>query len=445
MRTLYSRRKATLTWLLLVAFLIRFSAVLALRDIHAGPGDEMGADGIEFNMLALQVAHGLGYTWGHSPTISPHSVGHPTAFRAPGFPLFLAIIYAIAGENYVLAYLSFCLLGTLSCLLTYLLARELFSARQALLSTTLAVVYLPGVYNATVFASENLFIPCMALGLWFFIRYLKKPSSKLLILCGLTLGWGTLTRPFTLLLLPILLGLLTLHQRRQQTKIMPHSAAHPALKIGAPARSSKGSVLAAGILFTVSFLMVVLPWTARNYAVYHKLALVATNGGSTFYGANNTRVLKELPHLGSWISTTELPGRSAIVATPDEVAHDKMEWKLGFAWVRQNLASMPLLCFYKFLRLWLPDVESGNKKYVFLQVVGYTPFLLLYIVGFIHCWRHRRYCTMPWWAVHSTLLATVLMALIFWGSPRFRDANMPILLLYATIGWEALRARRRSA
>ena len=38
---------------------------------------------------------------------------------------------------------------------------------------------------------------------------------------------------------------------------------------------------------------------------------------------------------------------------------------------------LPLLGVYKFVRLWLPDLYSANKKYVALQVAGYTPFLIL--------------------------------------------------------------------
>jgi heme A synthase len=37
-------------------------------------------------------------------------------------------------------------------------------------------------------------------------------------------------------------------------------------------------------------------------------------------------------------------------------------------------------------------------------------------------------------AVHGTLLATLVTALVFWGSDRFRDANMPVLMLYAVVG-----------
>ncbi|MDQ3814710.1 MAG: glycosyltransferase family 39 protein, partial [Armatimonadota bacterium] len=404
--------------LMSAAFLARLGAVIALRDMSRGPGEEMGADGIEFNLLALRVAEGQGYTW---PS------GETTSFRAPGFPLFLSGIYAVAGESYLLVYLAFCLLGALSCLLTYLLARELVDEGIARIAAALSVIYPPGIYMATVFASENLFVPCLALALWLFIRHLKTGALPLLAIAGLVLGWGTLTRPFTVLLLPVLLGLLVWHQRSQKGEGRQRSVSLVPL-----------------VTLAATFLMVLLPWTIRNYHVHGRMVLVATNGGSTFYGANNDRVARELRYLGGWIATTELPGRDVVEATPDEVNHDQMEWRLGLQWVRENLTRMPLLSLFKFLRLWLPEMDSGNKAYVLLQLIGYTPFLALFICGAMWCARQRQYRTIPWWAIHATILATVVMALVFYGTPRFRDANMPCLMLYASLGVHALLRSRHT-
>src|SRR6516165_5509595 len=148
-------RRTFLALLVAGAFLVRLAAVLALRDLEVGPLGPYSQDDVQYNALALEVAQGNGYV---------NDRGRPTSFRAPGFPLFLAGLYALAGPNYPLAYLSFCLLGALSCLLTYLLARELLPEGPARLAAVLAAVYLPHIYFATVFWSENLFVPCLALG-----------------------------------------------------------------------------------------------------------------------------------------------------------------------------------------------------------------------------------------------------------------------------------------
>lgn len=51
------------------------------------------------------------------------------------------------------------------------------------------------------------------------------------------------------------------------------------------------------------------------------------------------------------------------------------------------------------------------------------------------------YRTTPWYAVHSLMLMTVISALIYYGSDRFRDATMPSLVIYAAPGLTTFRQR----
>jgi len=401
------RCKSRLMLLIFIAaFLIRLLAVFALRDIHEGPTRAFGADGIEFNELAYQVSVGQGYA------LQP---GHPTSFRAPGFPLFLAGVYFLAGRIYPLAYAVFCALGATACVLTFLVASELLGPALGLVAAAFAAIYASSVYDATVFASENLFVVCLGLCVWLFLRYLKNGSTWELFLSALSMGWGILTRPFALLLIPLFVSVLV--WRMWKTK-----------KI----------LLVQLVLLAVTPLAVVAPWTIRNYSVFHQFVLVANNGGSTFYGGNNDRVLREPAYYGGWISTTELPYRNLIDATPNEVAHDQEEWHLGMQWVKGHLGSMPLLCFYKLVRLSLPDIASANRKYVMLQLIGAAPLILLGLMGLIRCLRCRRYWTEGWLTAHGIIAATIVTGLVFWGSPRFRDANLPLLMAYAAVGLQTI-------
>lgn len=393
-----------------VAFFIRLFAVFALRDLHAGPTKAFGADGIEFDQLANQVSLGNGY--GLQP-------GHPTAFRAPGFPLFLAAIYFVAGQHYPMAYLFFCILGATACVLTFLAVSELAGQEVGALAGILATVYIGSVYDVSVFASENLFVVCLGLSMWLFLRGLRIGSSVSLVASALSLGWGILTRPFALLLVPLFVSVL-LWERLKGARIRTVQV----------------------VLFAVIPMAVQAPWVGRNYNVFHHLVLGTTNGGSTFYGGNNDRVLHDPSYYGSWISTTELPYRNLIDATPNEVAHDKEEWHLGIQWVEGHERSMPLLLLYKLIRLLLPDIDSRNQRYVMLQVAGATPFLILTFIGLFRCLRNRRYWTDGWFIAHGIIAATVVTGLIFWGSPRFRDANLPVLMAYAAVGMQAILPRK---
>jgi 4-amino-4-deoxy-L-arabinose transferase-like glycosyltransferase len=392
--------------LIVLSFALRLTAVLAMRDVGQGPSGSVSADDVQFHHLALHLSAGQGYV---------NDAGRATAFRAPGFPFFLAAVYWLTGDVPPLVYVLNCLLGAAGCVLAYLIGREVFSEVWARWAGVLAACYLGHVYFAAVYASENLFVPFLALGVWLLLRFLRNGSPTFVLLAGLALGVATLARPGSILLLGLLPPVLWMVLRRQH-------------------RPTTVPLL----IFGCSFLAVIAPWTCRNYQRFHRVVLVATNGGSTFYGGNNDRVVSEPRLWGYWVSTTDLPHRDWIDAQPDEVAHDKMEWKLGTDWLRQHPGKIPLLLTLKFARMWwLPDFDSGRFYYL-LRIVAYFPFLLLFLLAGPRLLRERTLWSGPWLIVHATMLATILTVLIFWGCPRFRDANLPFLMLYAVLGLQVL-------
>jgi 4-amino-4-deoxy-L-arabinose transferase-like glycosyltransferase len=390
-------RRRFLFGLLMLAFLLRFGVVLGLRDIHKFHGPSpAGADAVEFNAIALNLASGNGYA------VVP---GHPNSFRAPGFPLFLAVLYRISYANYAMVYGALCLIGALTCLLTYEAARQFLTEGVARTAGLLTAVYLPHIYFSTVFLSEIVFAFFVALGLWLFLLHLRTSSLWLLAGAGIAMGYAALSRPIALLFIP-LLGLSLLR----------------AWDMSAWRLAQRNLVLATAAI------VVLVPWSVRNYQAHHRFVLIATNGGSVFYGANNDTVLHERRHLGSWVSTVFLQDRKIVEAAPDEVSHDQVKWTLGKQWVRAHVADLPLLSCYKLARFWIPDVSSGNPKFVLMQAVGYVPFAILLLLGLSASLLTLRTAFEPaWLAVHAILLANLLSTVIFYGSARFRDSITPAL------------------
>jgi len=417
--SLLPSRRTYLAVLFVAAFLIRFGVVLGLRDIHKFHSQTAGGvDAVEFNAIALNLAAGRGYA------VTP---GYPTSFRAPGMPFFLSALYRLSYENYELGYLALITIGALTCLLTYFAAREILTENWARVAGMLSAVYLPHVYFSTVFLSEVLFAFCVGLGLWLVLRCFRTPSGWLLAGAGLALGYGALARPIGLLL-PLFL--------------LPALIRWSGFNAGRLMRSIVPLFLAAAA--------VILPWTLRNYAVHHHWVLITTNGGSTFYGANNDITLRDRHYLGSWIATNYLPGRKAIEATPDEYSHDRLEWKLGKDWVASHAVDLPLLTAYKIARFWLPDLSSGNRKFVLMEVAGYTPVGILILLGIYISLRKG---TGPGWpAVDGILAANLVSTVVFYGSARFRDSITPVLMIYAAAGlertiwwWKGRKAGHRAA
>ncbi|MGH9574205.1 MAG: ArnT family glycosyltransferase [Candidatus Acidiferrales bacterium] len=409
-------RARFLVFIALLGFFIRFGAVVAMRNTSRPPGLQMGQDGIDYHNLGESLAHGRGFA---------RKDGTPTSFRAPGFPFLLAGLYLVPERGFLLVYVVLCLLGAMTCVLTYFLGTELFSEAGARLAALLMVFYFPHIYFATVYASENAFIPVFALSVYCVLRLLKTPALFTALIAGLTMGYAVLTRPFAILCLP-LLALVILWKRVSR------------------------AALAAFAVFCVVTLAVTLSWSWRNFEVQHAPVFATTNGGSTFYGGNNDVVLHSPKFYGSWLPTAELPGGTIFKAAPSEVARDHEEWTFGENWVKEHLAATPLLVVMKLARFWLPEVSSGNRLYVLLDLLTYTPYLLLIIWAAIMGIRNRGLLTREWAAVHAAFAATLITAVLFWGSPRFRDANAPLLVLYATFGLTQLigllesRGRRKA-
>ncbi len=407
---------AFLAVLFLAASGLRFGFTLAYRGDLTRPfeGLAAGADPFDYDLFGRNMAAGRGYVW---------EDGTPTSFRAPGLPLFLAGLYSVVGVSYPAAYAALALLGGACAVATFFLARELADERFARWAAVLAAVYPPDVYACSHFFSEALFAPLLGGGLALLARGVRTHAVWPLAAGGLLLGLAALTRSFAVLLLPLfavwLLG-------------------HPLAR--------RGWVAAA--VFSVGFLAAVLPWTARNYHVHGRPVLIATNGGSTFYGANNPVVAASLKEHGNWIATTKLPGRDLIDAQPDEVSHDKMEWKLGADWVKEHPGQFAKLGVFKVIRFWLPFVNYPSLKvYPVANVLLTTPFLVVILVGLfasvVNGADRRRFAVL-----HLTMLANLVMVVIFWGDPRFRDANTPVLMCYAVVGLLRLSgwfSRRRGA
>jgi 4-amino-4-deoxy-L-arabinose transferase-like glycosyltransferase len=154
-------------------------------------------------------------------------------------------------------------LGAAVVWLIALMAGRALGPRAAMAAATIAAVYPPLVWMCAYVLSETLF-SLVALGAAFVLDRAMDRARKHVtggagtLLAGLLTGAATLVRPVMLFFLALaLLWILRRHR--------------PALAVA----------------FLVGALAVILPWTARNYRVYDRLVLVASEGGVTFWTGNH--------------------------------------------------------------------------------------------------------------------------------------------------------------
>ncbi|HUQ84646.1 MAG TPA: glycosyltransferase family 39 protein [Gemmatimonadaceae bacterium] len=416
-------RRTRITWLAiitLVAFALRVLATARFEGMSSPPNPGAFYDGVEFERIAANlINHG---------EFSVRA-GHPTSFRAPGLPFALAFVYGVAGVgDFFAAHIFFCLIGALTCVAGYVVARECGGDLVGLITAGAIAVYPNLLYYCIHFASEPLFTLLLTLSVWAFLRSLRRDDWRMYATSGVLLGLASLTRPAAFYFLPFF-GLAAL--------VVVASRWRPRL-IGI-------------VAFGLGAIAPVIPWAARNYAVHGKPLLFASNGGSTFWGSNNEIVLNDPQNRGGWVSTEDMPTQKALVkALPGELERDALEWQFGKEFLREHPRDIPRLVWYKLYALWTPVSATPNALFNRIQLISYgiaLPFMLMGVVLLVGRLglRDPRVVTLS-----APILATTAASLVFYGSARFRSTIDPLLLTLVAVAllyaWERGRAAQaRSA
>jgi len=213
----------------------------------------------------------------------------PTLSRLPGYPAFLAAIFALFGmENFRAVLLVQVLFDLGTCFLIADMAWRLFSSERAARVAFLLAALCPFLANyAAAALTETLEIFFTALALDFAVRGLGPSDAsqstiraRLIWLgCGLAVGAAILLRPDGGILLAALGGyLLWLLVRRMRSA------------------TSLRAILWAGVLLTLGALAPLIPWTMRNLHTLHRFEPLAPR-----YATDSDEVA--MPGFNRWVKT----------------------------------------------------------------------------------------------------------------------------------------------
>ena len=387
-----------------LAFGLRFLANAKFEGLHEGPSYKgFGSDAVEFNAIGVNLVARHEYAV---------EAGCPTSFRAPGFPLLLAAIYSIAGENnFIIARIVFCITGALLCLPVFFCGRALQNEKVGLIAATLVTVYPNVLYYTIHFSSEPLFTLLLTLSTYLWLCAWKRDSLICFALSGFLLGLAALTRPVAFYFSPFIVAGILWIGRRQFSRSF-YTAAIFILGLGIP----------------------IVPWAIRNYQVHDRWLPFVSNGGSTFWGANNEIVLNNPQFRGQWVSTERMgEQKDDVKQLPNEVDRDRLEWAHGKQFIRGHIRDLPRLTWYKLVELWTPICRTPNKKFNLIIGLSYGVTLPFMIWGF---WMFVSAKQRPFAEIIIMvvpIVSTVLSSLVFYGSARFRSTIEPLLLLLAAI------------
>lgn len=415
----------SLALLLVLAFAARLLAGWAWQERL--PGRFGLGDTESYWVLGKAIAHGLPYT---------HGVDGGKVFRTPGYPILLAPIIRLVGDNQnavLLARAEAAMFGTLAVLLVWWLTRLLFDDRAAMLAAAVATFYPGAVVLGVLILSEAPFSPLMLLQLALWTLAWRSASTKQRLfwafLAGIVAGAATLMRPSWLLFTPfaIAVGLVAGFVRSLRRRDAEWLASE---------RGTLARHLAIGLFMLVGLVVAMLPWWIRNARVTGRFIPTTLQVGASLYdglnpdatGASDMR----------FVERYEQSERQAAEGSPEslEMRLDRRLRDAALAWARANPRQAIDLAGVKLIRLWnvWPN-EPGlsDRRWVGWGVFfTYTPLLILAIIG---AWRtiDRGWpyvlCWLP--AVYLTMLHVV-----FVSSIRYREpAMLALLALAAGAGW----------
>jgi 4-amino-4-deoxy-L-arabinose transferase-like glycosyltransferase len=121
-------------------------------------------------------------------------------FRPPGYPLFIASILSLAGENYRVIIFFQILLFSLTVVLTYWAAYHAFGEKVARLSGWFVALNPALAYYSVTILSETLSIFLVSLSLFLIIKGIRKQKSTFFLLAGIALAYLLWIKPIGLLL-----------------------------------------------------------------------------------------------------------------------------------------------------------------------------------------------------------------------------------------------------
>ncbi|HXV13849.1 MAG TPA: glycosyltransferase family 39 protein [Candidatus Krumholzibacteria bacterium] len=415
------RRRAAWVAILAVAALAR----LVFAGAVVGWDTPPKADEADYHAIAVNLLEGDGFV---------SFEGTPTARRPPGYPVFLAAVYAIAGESPRAGRVVQVILGVVVVALTGLLARRYFGESIALLAAGLSAINPFLIFISGYLLTENLYMVLLLAAL----VTARDPrtlaaSHARAAATGVILALATLARPTGLPMLEwVLAALLALSG------------------VAWRARLVRGALAAA------AFALVVLPWYARNASVVGGWVLT-THGGITFLQGNNEKVAS-VPQWRGGAAPLEVLPRFDEMAGLDEFTRDRLAFELGYHYVQTHANDVPELVFWKMVRFWrlhsdmgLSGVKSGwwwSKNSTLGRLaadidVGFAYAIVavpLFVLGVVVTFRR--------WRELSLLLGVVAVhtavAMVFYGSLRSRIPVEPVMCVLAAVALAAIVGRVRA-
>jgi 4-amino-4-deoxy-L-arabinose transferase-like glycosyltransferase len=414
--------------IIIISVLIRvISAIYVGNEVVELPGT---ADQISYHNLALRVLEGYGFSFGEQWWPATRA-NEPTAHWSYLYTSFLVVIYALTGSNPVVArILQAIIVGILMPWMMYRLSKRLFNGRSdseqiGLAAAAIMAVYVYFFYYAVALMTESFYILAI---LWCFdlafqIVDSEESGWRLWVLLGVALATAVLLRQLFLLFIPFLLLWLWWVKRPQLVK------------------------LALPLVITI---LMMLPWTIRNYIAFDAVVPLNTNSGYAFFWGNHPIYgTKFVPILTADMGTYyDLIPKELLPLNEAEI--DSALLKLGIQFITDAPGRYLLLSLSRipsYFIFW-PSSDSGMISNL-SRVASFGLFLPFMLYGLLRTLREGlTSLKTPFFLLYLFMLVYTGIHILIWTLIRYRlplDAILIMFAGYALVDLVTWFSARRSA
>lgn len=348
-------------------------------------------------------------------------IGNQVFFRAPFYPYFLAVLYKIFGHHLFLVRLIQHLIGCISVVLIFLVAKKIFERKVAILAGIIAATYWIFIYYEAELLLDFLLVFWALLLIWLLLKAYENLKSSTWFFSGVILGLFAITRPNILIFLLFLLLWMILALKKQISVV-------------------KISIFYGWVL--IGMILIIFPVTLRNYLVGKDPVLIASQGGINFYIGNNPKsdgMSAIMPELGDdWeYSDCQFIAERTLgkKLKPSEVSdfYYKKGWNFIFSQPGQSLS----LLFKKLCLFWNKLEISNNQNIYFFKQYSVLSRLLFWgfwligplaLLGIFLSFKRGPQASLISLFIFSYMLSVVM----FFVNSRFRLPVLPFLIILAS-------------
>lgn len=399
-----------------LAIAVVIGTALALAYVLLVRPDGLPGDQVEYDSEARFFTQG--HLWWST---TPFGVAHASMWKAPVYPAWIGLLYTIFGNSPTKVELIQCLLfAPLSIFAAWKLALHLFDRRVATATAYVVAVFPLAWEFFGLLYPESLAIPLTTLVLLLILG--RTPTTKLAIGTGLLLGFTLLVRPTSFFLFA---GMLAAY----------------VITVG----WKRGVGLTA--IAIVAALVVIAPWTIRNYVVTDGGFVPISVQDSAAYGTFNDEAASDPVNPYAW---RPILRDQPAVLTGEPVDDATLRSKLQEVWldyVKEHPASVPKAFFWNGLsRLWdvrrparaLEEVPfEGRSKAV--TTAGLAMYYVILPLALLGLWRLRRRRELVIPLLLTALAASVVFTVA--SGTRYRAPLEPVMVMLAVAAVAAPRAR----